>query len=71
MILLKVTALACAFSLAFAVVLELYFGLIARPYLFGFPRTKWPFFAAIVLIWAVSLKAAYYIVCQRRTFYGG
>ena len=44
LLLLKLTALRCGFSLALSFVLELYFGLTARPYLFGFPHTKWPLF---------------------------
>jgi hypothetical protein len=70
MLLLKVTGLTCMFSLVLSLLLELYFGLTARPYLFGFPRTKWPLFTALALIWAASFKAAYYIVFERRIFYG-
>jgi len=71
MLLLKVTALTSAFSLLLSILLELYFGLTQRPYLFGFPHTRWPLYAAIALIWAASFRAAHYFVFERLTFYGG
>ena len=70
MLLLKVTALTSAFSIVLSVAFEIYFGVTARPYLFGFPRTKWPLFAAIALIWGTSFAAAYFVVFKTRTFYG-
>ena len=71
MLLLKITALACMFSLFLALLLELYFGLTVKPYLFGFPHTKWPLFVLVILIWAASFKIAYFIVFERQTFYPG
>jgi hypothetical protein len=68
--LLKLTSLTSAFVLVLTFLLELYFGFSARPYLFGFPRHKWLLILVLALIWAVSFKAAYYLLWQRRTFYG-
>jgi hypothetical protein len=70
MLLLKLTGLTCLFALLLSLLLELYFGLNPKPYLFGFPHIKWPLFTALVLIWAVSFKAAYYILFERLKFYG-
>jgi len=70
MLALKLTGLTCIFALILSLILELYFGLTARPYLFGFPRIKWPLFAALALIWVASMRIAYYLVFERRTFFG-
>jgi hypothetical protein len=58
------------FSVLLALVFEVYFGLTAKPYLFGFPRIKWPLFAIFALLWAASFGAAYYFVFGKRIFYG-
>jgi hypothetical protein len=80
--LLKLTALTSGFAIIFCLLLEFYFAIIfclllefyfaisAKPYLFGFPRTKWPLLLALSLIWAISFKSAYYLLWQRSTFYG-
>jgi hypothetical protein len=68
--LLKVTALTSMASLALSFVIELYFGLTAKPYLFGFPHKQWPLFVVAAVIWAASFGLAYYVVFQRATFYG-
>lgn len=70
MLLLKLTALTCVISLALAILLEVYFGFSTRPYLFGFPRFKWPLVVAVAVIWAIAFKTAYYLLFQRWTFYG-
>jgi hypothetical protein len=71
MYLLKLTALTSVIATVLSAFLELYFGFSAKPYLFGFPRFKWPLLSVLVLIWAIAFWAAYYVVFQRRTFYGG
>jgi hypothetical protein len=67
--LLKITALTSGFSIALALLLELWFGLSSRPYLFGFPHRKWPMFVAFAIMWIVSFGSSYYLLWQRATFY--
>ena len=68
--LIKVTALTSVVSLVLSLITELYFGLTAQPYLFGFPHKKWPLFGVLAVIWAVSFRLAYYVVFQKVRFYG-
>jgi hypothetical protein len=70
MLLLKLTALASVVSLVLSLVVELYFGFVSKPYLFGFPHRKWSLLIVLAAIYAVSLKVAYYVVFEKLRFYG-
>ena len=69
MLLVKMTAITSIIALLLTLLVEGWFAASSRPYLFGFPRTRWPLFVVMFIAWAVGARCAYFLVFERSTFY--
>ena len=66
----KMVVISSLLSLLLGLIAVLLLGLSERAFLLLTPTPKWPIFVVLCVLWAVSLKAGYWWVFQRYTFYG-
>lgn len=68
--LVKMVAISSLLSLVLCVIAVLLAGGSERLFLLLTPAPKWPVFFLFAGLWCISMKAGYWWVFQRYTFYG-
>ena len=67
--LIKMVTISAVISLVLCIVAVLLAGISERSFLLFAPSPKWPVFLVFAVLWCVSMKAGYWWVFQRYTFY--
>ena len=67
---IKMVAISSLLSLVLCILAVLLAGGSERLFLLVTPAPKWPVFLLFAVLWGVSMKAGYWCVFQRHTFYG-